>query len=123
MAMNWMLPVRAVQAVLSIVILGLMAYGTSDSSYSALQPQLIQPYSLIVVVSSLATILSTGDQLPHLRTSMESVGARAFTSHLARQTHPFDESRHNEMGLAGRRGHDYVVLAQRLCLAGCVSER
>jgi hypothetical protein len=29
MAINWVLPVRAVQFVLSVVVLGLMAYGTS----------------------------------------------------------------------------------------------
>lgn len=29
MAVNWILPVRGVQAVLSITVLGLMAYGAS----------------------------------------------------------------------------------------------
>jgi hypothetical protein len=31
MKISWIYPVRAIQAVLSIVVLGLMAYGTSSS--------------------------------------------------------------------------------------------
>jgi hypothetical protein len=33
MAVNWILPVRATQAILSVVVLGLMAYGTSSPPY------------------------------------------------------------------------------------------
>ncbi|CAN9359483.1 unnamed protein product [Alternaria alternata] len=36
MAINWVLPVRAVQFVLSVVVLGLMAYARASTAISAL---------------------------------------------------------------------------------------
>jgi hypothetical protein len=50
MAINWVLPVRAVQFVLSVVVLGLMAYGTFLSPFSF--PTTLHPSDFPLSVSS-----------------------------------------------------------------------
>ena len=55
MAINWILPVRAAQAVLSIVVLGLMAYGTSHSH----PPSLLPTISSIKLTPSVSSWWST----------------------------------------------------------------
>jgi uncharacterized membrane protein len=59
MAINWVLPVRAVQFVLSVVVLGLMAYGTSFSLFLFPPPYIHLTFllSIIMVVNTLAPIL------------------------------------------------------------------
>jgi hypothetical protein len=90
--MNWILPVRATQAVLSIVVLGLMAYGMSSPSPSHTLPHhtvshltLTTPLSIVMVVNALAPILAPGDQLPHLRTLVVNPRPCPFPRHLASQ--------------------------------------
>ena len=97
MKMNWILPIRAIQVVLAVAVLGLMAYGTL-SSYPSPTPfpshqrisryesqKLTSPCSLIMVVNSLAAILPDGDQLPHPCACMESARPRSSDPHFPRQ--------------------------------------
>lgn len=48
MAVNWVLPVRGAQAVLSIVVLGLMAYGTFGSCSLTTQAESIPLHSIFM---------------------------------------------------------------------------
>jgi hypothetical protein len=84
--MNWILPVRAAQAVLSIVVLGLMAYGTSSPPRLTISHlSLTTPLSIVMVVNALAPILASGDQLPHLRAVLVNSRPCSFLHHLASQ--------------------------------------
>lgn len=99
--MSWMLPARAAQAVLSIVVLGLMAYGMFGCPHLFFSPKLTCTYSIVMVVKSLATVVSNRDQLPNLRASLESSDARSFDAHLAGQIHPLGRTNHDEVGFVG----------------------
>jgi hypothetical protein len=71
MAVNWILPVRAVQAVLSITVLGLMSYGSSPSTPPHHLTHTNTSNSSTMVVNTLAPILPHRSKLPHLRALLD----------------------------------------------------
>ena len=98
MAINWILPVRAAQAVLSIVVLGLMAYG-KPPTHLPYPPSIhhlhhsrapTNPPSIIMVVNTLAPILPPGNKLPHLRALMDHPQSHPPPAHLLAQVFSYD---------------------------------
>lgn len=79
-------------------------------------------YSVIMVGNTLATVISNGDKLPHLRTSMESPCPCPSDSHIVKQIRACGREGRSQVGFARSRGHDHVVLAKWLRGARSISQ-
>jgi hypothetical protein len=121
---NWILPTRGVQAILSITVLGLMAYGKSSrpqKQKSLSVHRLTLPRSLNVVVDPLAPILSLGSKLPHLHALVDRPLSRRPHCHTPQiQPPPLLQRRAHRA--PGPRGIDHDVLVRGLHCARRVSE-
>lgn len=123
MAINWVLPARGAQALLSLTVLGLMSYGKPLLTPTHL-PRTIPntPQSLTMVVHPLAPILPRGSKLPHLRALLDPPRARLPHHHPPKiLTQTLIHSR--EIRVARPRRPDHVILVRRLHCTRSVSER
>lgn len=80
MKINWMHPVRGVQAVLSTVVLGLMAYGALLNFLLLLFTANVTS-SVIMVDNALAPVLTFRSELSHLHSGLVSSRAHSTSSH------------------------------------------
>ena len=129
MAISWIHPVRGVQALLSLVVLGLMAYGSLLPLSSSLlhqhslskSPSLTNPRSGIMVVLALAPILPLRSKLHDLRADMVPSRARP-ASRYPHALCAYAIFRRSEVRHARARGVDDAVLVRRVHCAGGVFE-
>jgi len=120
MAISWIYPIRGVQAVLAVTILGLMGYGTLSFCAPTRNASNITT-SIIVVVRPLASVLTHRSKLPPLRALMDD--PRTYSIH--RPTSQILAStilKSYAMGPPRARATNHAVLVRRLRRPGGVFE-